>query len=251
MELKEVLKLRKASGILMKIVDNPAVVLLAQSAGLDFIFYDCEHGVISYEKLHDLMLMGNAKNFPAIVRVPQLGRQEVSRILDYGATGIMVPMIETMEQAEKLVTWSKYPPIGKRSYAGGANTDYAPSGHHAQHMESLNERTLTIAQIETVKGVENVDEILSVVGVDAAIVGPVDLGISMGNPDNVMDESELQLIRRVADSCKKYKKTFGIIGSVELLKYFRQDLNLMISTTDIGILRNGMEAAVIAYQEIN
>lgn len=97
-------------------------------------------------------------------------------------------MIETREQAELLAGWSKYPPVGRRSYSGGANTDYGPSGGHAQNMEKMNRHTMTIAQIETVKGVENIDEILRVEGIDAAIVGPCDLGISMGNPDNVMDE---------------------------------------------------------------
>lgn len=250
MELKQVWRDRKLKGVLVKVVDHPAMPIIAQQCGMDFVFYDCEHGVLSYEKLHDLMVLANGRGFSSVVRVPQLSRSDVSRILDYGAEGVMVPMIETREQAELLAGWSKYPPIGRRSYSGGANTDYGPSGGHAENMAKMNQRTMTIAQIETVKGVENIDEILSVDGIDAAIVGPCDLGISMGNPDNVMDEQELLLIRKVADACKKYDKAFGIIGGMNLLSYFRDDLNILVAAIDTNILRAGLKKAVDEYESL-
>ena len=250
MELKEVWKDRKLKGVLVKVVDNPAMAVIAQQCGMDFVFYDCEHGVLSYEKLHDLMVMANGRGFPSVVRVPQLARADVSKILDYGASGVMVPMIETREQAELLAGWSKYPPVGRRSYSGGANTDYGPSGGHAQNMEKINRHTMTIAQIETVKGVENIDEILRVEGIDAAIVGPCDLGISMGNPDNVMDERELALIQKVVDACKRHDKAFGIIGGMNLLSHFREDINILVAAIDTNILRAGMKKAVEEYEQL-
>ena len=124
MELKQLIKQQKAKGVLVKTLAHPSLVIMAQDCGMDFILYDCEHGVLSYEQLHDLMVLGNMRKLSSIVRVAQLARSDVSRILDYGAAGVMVPMIETAEQAEQLVQWSKYPPLGKRSYSGGANTHY-------------------------------------------------------------------------------------------------------------------------------
>ncbi len=115
MELKEVWKDRKLKGILVKVVDNPAMAVIAQQCGMDFV-YSCEHGVLSYEKLHDLMVMANGRGFPSVVRVPQLARAVCPRnLLDYGASGVMVPMIETREQAELLAGWSKYPPVEKEA----------------------------------------------------------------------------------------------------------------------------------------
>lgn len=250
MNIKEIAKNRKIKGLLVKIVDNPAIVIMAQNNGMDFVFYDCEHGVLSNEKLHDLMVLANASVFASIVRVPQLGRMDISRILDYGATGVMVPMIETKEQAELIVGWSKYPPIGKRSYSGGANTHYGPSGNHKENMNALNEKTMSIVQIETLKGVKNIDEILSVSGIDAAIVGPCDLGISMNNPDNMMDQKELQLINEVAKACKKHKKLFGIIGGMQLLNYFKDDIDILVAAIDTNILRDGIKKAVEEYDKI-
>lgn len=239
----------KLFGTLIKIVDNPAMIILAKDAGMDFVFYDCEHGMIPYERLHDLILMGNGIGIPSLVRVPQLSRSDVSRALDCGAEGVMVPMIETVEQAKQLVSWSKYLPIGNRSYSGGANTFYKPSGNHLKNMQELNHKTITIAQIETVKGIENVETIAQVEGIDALIVGPADLGISMGNPDNVMDSKELSMIKKVADVCRKYGKGFGIIGSLALIKEFKKDINLLVCAIDVNILRDGLKRYVEDYKE--
>ncbi|HIR28413.1 MAG TPA: 2,4-dihydroxyhept-2-ene-1,7-dioic acid aldolase [Candidatus Choladousia intestinigallinarum] len=251
MSLKDIMRERKAGGVLIKIVGHPAAVLIAKNVGMDFVFYDCEHGSLSYEKLHDLMVLGNQIGLPSVVRVPQLARGDVSKILDYGAQGVMVPMIESAEDARKLVEWSKYPPVGKRSYSGGANTNYGPSGGHAANMLNMNQRTLTIAQIETAEGVNCADEILSVEGIDAAIVGPCDLGISMGIPDNVMDVRELSAIEKVAEACRRHGKFFGIIGSMELMKYFKKDLDIIITAIDTNLLRAGMAASAEECRRLN
>lgn len=221
---------------------------MAKDIGLDFLFYDCEHGVIPYRTLHDTMLLGNSIGILSIVRVPQLCRHDVSQILDYGATGVMVPMIETREQAQQQVEWSKYPPLGKRSYSGGANTMYGTSGNHAINMRRMNEQTIVIVQIETLLGVANINEILSVEGIDAAIIGPCDLGISMNIPDNVLDEQELALIQSVQDACKMYQKTFGIIGTNKLLTNFKEHITWLVSAIDTNILRDGITKAVQDYE---
>lgn len=248
MELKDIMIQRKIKGVLVKVVNHPAMVIMAQDCGMDFAFYDEEHGVISEEKTHDLMVFGNAAGFPSIVRVPQLARRDVSRMLDAGAAGIMVPMIETKEQAQQLANWSKYPPLGKRSYSSGANTHYKSSPKHGENMENMNRRTISIVQIESVKGVEYVDEILSVEGIDAAVIGPCDLGISMGNPDNVMNPEELKLIQKVADSCKRHKKAFGIIGDMNLYEHFKDDITILIAAIDTRIIKEGLTKAVKQYE---
>ena len=250
MNLKDLMKNGKVKGVFVKTMAFPAMVILTQQCGMDFIFYDGEHGILDEERLHDLMVLGNCNDFPTIVRVPELSKREVSRILDYGATGVMVPMIETKEEAEKLAGWSKYPPIGRRSYSSGANTHYDSSGAHSANMVEMNERTIAIVQIETVRGIENIEEILSVDGIDAIIVGPCDLANSMGNPDYLMDEKELEMIQRVSDACKKYQKPWGIIGKMNMLRYFKDDLSILIGADDLGILRAGLKNAVKEYEEL-
>lgn len=217
---------------------------------MDFILYDCEHGVLSYEQLHDLMVLGNMRKLSSIVRVAQLARSDVSRILDYGAAGVMVPMIETAEQAELLVQWSKYPPLGKRSYSGGANTHYAPGGNHALHMKQLNEKTMSIVQIETKQGVENIEAILNVKGIDGVLIGPCDLAISLGRPDDLMHEEELSMIQKVADACLKRALGFGIIGGRAMQEYFKKESSLLVSAIDTALMREGLKQAVREYEQL-
>ncbi|NLC41831.1 MAG: 2,4-dihydroxyhept-2-ene-1,7-dioic acid aldolase [Erysipelothrix sp.] len=237
-------------GLFVKLFTNPAMYLMAKDAGLDFVFFDNEHQVFSKSKLHDLMLFGNNINLPTFVRVCELSKREIAQMLDSGATGIMVPMIETKEQAEKLVEYSKYAPIGKRGYSSGAHTNYGPSGNHQQNMDEKNQTVVTIAQIETKLGVENAEKILSVPGIDACILGPVDLSISLGNVGNVMHPNELAAIDKVVAVCKSLNIPYGIIGSNEILEHYKEDINYLVSYNDASILKDGFKQAVTKYTEI-
>ncbi len=237
-------------GVFVKLLTTPAMYLMAKNAGLDFVFYDNEHSVFNKTDLHDLMLFGNNIGIPSFVRVNELSKREISQALDSGATGIMVPMIETKEQAELLVEYSKYPPIGKRGYSGGANTNYGPSGGHRENMDNINLSTVTIAQIETRLGVENAEDIISVNGIDSVIVGPVDLSISLGNIGNIMHPDELKAIDHVVEICKKYNKPFGIIGSDAILRHYQKDLNYFVSAIDMNIIRDGFNLAVSKYKDM-
>lgn len=250
MTLKEKATLHPQTGLLVKVIATPALNLIAKQCGLDFIFYDCEHGALSYRELHDLMVMGNAIDLPSLVRVPQLTRRDISQVLDLGAEGVMVPMVETKAQALQLIEWALYPPFGKRSYSGGANTMYAQGGNHRKNMEMMNHKTLIIVQIETMKGVEHIDEILSINEIDAVIVGPCDLGISMGILDDVMNPLELEAIQRVIDACHQHKKSFGIIGSLTLLERFKNDITWFISAIDTNILRDAIKQVMQDTKEM-
>lgn len=241
---------QQLGGLFVQVLDNAPSVLMAQAAGFDFLFFDGEHGDIDANRLSTLMLLGNSIGIPSIVRAPQLARADVSRMLDLGASGVMVPMIESAAQAAKLVEWAKYPPMGSRSYSGGAHTGYGPSGHHEENMSRANVSTLAIAQIETVEGVEHVEEILAVPGLDAAIVGPCDLAISMGRPDEVGCPEELVLIDRVHAACRAARKGFGIIGGDALLARYAEDINLMVSAIDAHVLRDAFAQAKASYDKI-
>lgn len=214
------------------------------------MLYDCEHGMIPFEKLHDLILMGNAIEIPSIVRVPELCRSEVSKALDCGATGVMVPMVETREEAMRMVDWSKYPPHGKRGYSGGANTGYKPSGGHKKNMEIINKGMISIAQVETTKGVENLESIVSVDGIDAIVVGPADLAISLGIPGEMANPLLIDHIRKIAKVTKSHQKAFGIIGGLPLLKQFKEELNIIINAIDTHILRDGFMKNVRELNQI-
>lgn len=241
---------KKYYGLFVKLITNPAIQVMSKNLGIDLLFYDNEHSSFSKSELHNVFLFANNIGLPSFIRVGELSRREIGQMLDNGAAGIMVPMIETKEQAELLVKYSKYPPLGLRGYSSGAHTNYGPSGNHKENMQLKNETIVTIAQIETKEGVKNAREILEVEGIDACILGPVDLSISLGVVGNIMADIELEACRKVIDICKELDKPVGIIGSNEILEYFKEDLNYFISANDSSILRNGIKDAVEQYKKI-
>ena len=202
--------------------------------------FDCEHSHYSYESLHDMFIMGNALQLGGLLRVPQLSRDHISRAMDCGAIGAMVPMTDTVEQAEEIVRWSKYAPLGERGYGSGcAHTSYVGGGKHQEIMEHGNRKIISIAQIETKLAVDNSDQIAAVEGIDVLLIGPNDLSISLGFPGDLMNPIELDAIAHVAANCKKHGKFFGLHAGFKLLEKFSDDLSFVMSQTDTDILSEG------------
>ena len=242
MTLKEkLLSGKKIVGTMLRLTRNPAVVYLAKNAGLDFVMYDCEHSNYNFETLHDAFITADAMKLGGLVRVPCGTKDYISRVLDSGAAGVMVPMVETREHAETIVKYSKYMPIGDRGYtSGGAHTAYL-GGKHADVMKQGNDKVLSIAQIETKMAVDNLDAIAAVDGIDVLFVGPNDLSLSLGIPGDLMNPIELEAIAKVAAACKKHGKYFGMHAGAALLEKFKTDLNVVMSLTDTDLLAQGFE----------
>lgn len=204
--------------------------------------YDCEHSNYSMETLHDLFLTGNALKLDGFVRVPELSKDNISRVLDQGAHGVMVPMLETDEMAELLVKYSKYQPIGGRGYTGdGAHVYYTSGGKHLDVMENNNNTIISIAQIETKLAIENAEKIAATEGIDALLIGPNDLSLSLGIPGDLFNPIEIDAIEHVSSMCKKYNKAFGLHAGPDLVKRFYDDLNIVMINNDTSIITCGFK----------
>lgn len=243
MFLKEkLLSGQKIYGTMLRVVRNPAICMIAKNAGLDFVLFDCEHAAYNMETLHDLFITGNAYGLECYLRVPDLTKDYISRALDQGARGVMVPMLETAEMAKTLVDYSKYLPVGNRGYASGIpHVDYVTGGKHTDVMAEANKKVLTIAQIETKLSVDNAEAIASTPGIDAIIIGPNDLSISLGIPGDLFNPIEIEAISHVIAACKKNNVAFGLHGPAKLIEHFIDGINICIFQTDIDILTNGLK----------
>lgn len=243
MFLKEKIKKgMKVYGTILRIIRNPSICYIAKNSGLDFLLYDCEHSNYNLETLHDLFIIGNILGIGSIIRVPELTKGYISRALDQGANGVMVPMIESQDMVKDLIKFSKYKPIGNRGFFGaGAHTGYEIGRKHADIIKSSNDLVIAIAQIETRTAVENIDTIASTAGLDAIIVGPNDLSLSLGIPGDIFNRIEIEAIEHVAATCKKYNLAFGLHGNVKLLEKFERDLNIVLIQSDIDIMYNGFK----------
>jgi 2-dehydro-3-deoxyglucarate aldolase/4-hydroxy-2-oxoheptanedioate aldolase len=189
---------------------------LAASAGAEFIIFDQEHTGWSVETIRMLVATSGAADLVPMVRVPTTQYHLIACVLDVGARGIMVPMVESVEQARLIVQSAKYPPVGRRGAAFGvAHDDYA-GGSVDEKIKSANDELLLIAQIESVAGVECVEALAAVDGIDVLWIGHFDLTNSMGIPAQFGHRRYLDAVTRVVAACRANGKATGIMaGSVQ------------------------------------
>lgn len=251
MSVKKLREGKRIVGTMVRMVRNPAIVQIAYNAGLDFIMLDMEHGSYSIETVSDIAKVARSTGIGIFTRVPELARSYVSRLMDIGIEGIMVPMISTPEEAQQLVRWSRYTPIGNRGFGNiGAHTKFMGIGLDIlTFMNRQNESTIAIAQIETANAIKNIDAIAAVEGIDVLLVGPNDLAISLDVPGNTMGEKNQEAIRRVAEAAEKHNKVFAIHGNDALLDKWDSRLQMIMCSLDISILHNSFSSIVKKYQK--
>ena len=244
---KKVVAGESVYGMMIRQARDPGAPVLFAAAGYDFCFIDMEHGNYSMETVADLVRGAKSAGIAPIIRVPHLETYFISRVLDAGAEGFMVPMTSRREQAETIVRYSKYTPLGRRGYGGNTGqTDYKPV-KTVEFMKEANEHILVVAQIETQEAIDNIDQILSVEGIDVGLIGPNDLSISMGIPDQMGSEKLAQAIEKVVNSAKKHGKASGIhIGNIEAIRKWRaRGMTVLAYSTDINFMytasKSGLE----------
>ena len=189
---------------------------IAAEAGASFVVFDMEHTGWSIETIRGLMATTRAADTIPMVRVPATQYHLLSRPLDTGAMGLMVPMVESAEQAQVIVHSSKYPPAGGRGCAFGVAHDDYTGGDVFAKMTSTNDEIFLMAQIETARGVENCEAIAAVEGIDCLWVGHFDLTASMGIAAQFDHPDFLAALDRVVAACEANGKTAGIMaGNVD------------------------------------
>ncbi|MBM3794439.1 MAG: hypothetical protein FJW31_10290 [Acidobacteria bacterium] len=186
------------------------IAKLLESADLDFVLIDMEHSEFDVDKVADLITWFKATDIAPFVRVPGCHYHFMARVMDGGALGVMIPNLETPEQARLAVNSVKYAPMGKRGVGlGSAHTDYLNPDPAAYFRES-NEKSTIIAQIESTVGLANLDAIASTPGIDILWVGHFDLSQSMGIPAQFQHPDFLKALDDVITACKRHGKLAGI-----------------------------------------
>ncbi|MBI5283095.1 MAG: aldolase [Candidatus Solibacter usitatus] len=180
------------------------VIRILKAAGFDWAFLDGEHGGFDQETLQDLCRMAAKVDFCPIVRVADLQYSLIARALDCGAAGVIFPRVEDPRLLEQAVSWTKYPPVGIRGMGlTPLHVDFEPASI-PQIMAHMNSQQMVVLQIETVKALEARDELLSVAHIDAVMIGPVDLSISLGVPGEFEHPAMLDAVAKIAESCRAH-----------------------------------------------
>lgn len=209
---------------------NPAMAEILADAGFDWLWIDAEHSPMGMRDVQGI-LQAVEDRCACVVRVPTSNEVYIKKALDIGAPGIIAPHVDTVEIAEQVVNWAKYPPRGERSI--GVARAHGYGMEVAAYMENANDQIAVVVQIEHVKGAQDIERILDVAGVDAVFIGPYDLSGSLGKPGKLDDPAVQELINRVRKTCLKRKKPIGIIGvTVDAAKPF---LNQGYTLIAVGI----------------
>ena len=203
-------RLRAGERLLGAIVTPPAAALVeaCAHAGFDAVVLDAEHGPGDAALLEADLRAARAVGLPALVRVPTSADPLVLRVLDAGATGIVVPHVASEADARAAVTAAHYPPAGRRSLAGGTAAGRQGLAPLDEHLAAARAQTVVVVQIEDADGVERAEEIAAVPGIDAVFPGPGDLALDLGHPEGnahpaVRDALE-RILAAVADAPPAY-----------------------------------------------
>ncbi len=192
---------------------TPGIARIAAASGAEFVVFDMEHTGWHDETVAMLMATARSTDLVPLVRVPGKLYHLLSRPMDAGALGLMVPMVESAEQARSLVDSIKYPPVGSRGAAFGiAHDDYIP-GDVTATMTAANNEGLLLTQIESVEGLKNVDEIAAVDGVDIVWLGQFDLTASMGIPGQFTNQRYLDGVAAIVEAADRHGKAAGFMAT--------------------------------------
>ena len=195
-------------GVLLNL-PSAAVAEILAAAGFDWLFIDGEHGAIDSREIVEI-LQAVERDLACIVRIPELGRAAIKRALDMGAAGILVPQVETAEQAAEAVRLARYAPAGERGMGLARAHRYGFA--FREYVAQANDAIAVIIQVEHFRAVENIDRIAAVQGLDAVFLGPYDLSASLGYPGQIDHPRVVEAIEHVTRRCQVAGMRLGYFG---------------------------------------
>jgi 4-hydroxy-2-oxoheptanedioate aldolase len=230
---------------------SPEMMEILGLAGFDFITIDSEHAPSSDETNRLLIMAAECRNTPVFIRTSNKLDSSILRSLDIGAQGLLLPQVNSPEEAEKIVRAAKYYPQGSRGVGLGRGADYGMGIDLADYFKHANDNLLIAVQCENIAGLPYLDAIAAVPGVDSIFAGPFDLSQSMGVPGQIDAPQVREVIDRVLQISARYGKYAGIFTfSVEQAKeYAGLGFRYIIAGSDLHYLSDGCAAAVKALKD--
>jgi len=230
-------------------IGSPIITELVANYPFDWLLFDMEHGYLTENSLMGNMQAVRRSEIKQIVRVPSLNPAFIARVLDWGASGIMMPHVSSSEQAMACVDAMRYPPYGNRGYSGQVRS-FKYGLKTPTDIESINP-PLLVVQIEDYEGVLNAEAIAQVNGVDVLFIGPSDLKLDLSARNGATLEFK-EAIKIVADAANKCQKQAGILvkNIRDIPEYTKLGYSCLAIDSDLGILRNGYQSIIAKIKNL-
>lgn len=210
-------------------------------AGLDYVIIDTEHGCLSVETTADMIVAAERGGLLPYVRIGDIRRPNVLRMLDIGARGLIVPNIRSADEVRQLVEYAKFPPLGNRGYCPNRTTGWGADEWSKDvfgYMEECNRRCKLIPQCETREALEQIEEIAAIDGVDGIFIGPCDLSIALGIPLEFDSPVLLAACERVLAACRRYgREAYIFAGNMtDAVKWAKKGFDSVTYSLDASVL---------------
>ena len=253
MNLKEKLRIGELTVGSWITLAHPAIAEIMAKAGFDWLAVDLEHSVITIREAEELIRVIELCGVAPLVRLSANDPVQIKRVMDAGAHGIIVPMVNTRAEAEKAVSAVRYPPYGTRGVGLARAQGYGSS--FEKYKKWLNQESIVIVQVEHIKAVENLDAILSVEGVDGFIVGPYDLSGSLGIPGQFDNELMIEAMNKIKAFMRSSSKIPGyhvVEPDVDQLQQrVREGYRFLAYSVDFRMLDTCCRSAVRHLKPLN
>ena len=219
---------------------SPAVVEIMGIAGFDYVIIDCEHGPLNILAAEDMVRAAHLAGISAVIRVGENNAGMISRALDIGADAVQVPQICSKKDAEDLLQAAKYFPAGERGVCRYVRAAKYSAVEKNEYFKKANQESMVIIHIEGQEGINNLDEIISVDGIDIVFIGPYDLSQSLGLPGQVNHPLVEEKMRAVVEKARKNGKYVGtFVDDVETgNKWIKLGVQYISYSVDVGIIYN-------------
>jgi 2-keto-3-deoxy-L-rhamnonate aldolase RhmA len=230
---------------------SPNLWSMLTLGGLDFAVVDLEHSRFTTEEVAAFGAGANGSSIPLLVRIPRLDREAIGRVLDLGAAGVIVSRIETREEAEQLVRWTKFAPMGMRNAAFGVAYDSFQTDSWAETAAWANERTICIPLIETAAGADNIEEICAVADLDAIWVGPADMSQSLGRIGDLTSPEYTAVEESILEAAAAHDIPVGVWArtQAEIERQLARGYRAIAIGTDSAVLISALRESVARIKE--
>ena len=216
-----------------------------KTCGYDWLFIDCEHNSMTLDMAVQISVTANAAGISPIVRVPQGQLDMATRALDGGAYGIVMPHVDTPEEANAIADRLRYPPVGHRSIGGTMPQLGFATMPPDQSTKIVNDNLIVVVMLESPLAIRNADAIAAVPGVDVLLIGTSDLTLEMGLPGQLMHPDVVAAYQTVVDACKRHGKWAGMGGVYTdegLTKYIGMGVKMVLAGNDLPFLMQAASA---------
>jgi 2-keto-3-deoxy-L-rhamnonate aldolase RhmA len=240
-------------GLAACVMGLPEMVPIARGAGFDFLLVDMEHGRITIDALAGICIAGLQSNFPVLARVTGPGSPDLARVLDCGATGVVVPHVDSVDQARAITAACRFAPLGARAIPGPlAIMNFCPSAP-AELITTSEAKIEVIAMIESCAGLAAAPEIAGVQGLTSLMIGANDLAAAMGHVGDVGHADVQQAFADIAGAAARANIGFGAMGlPTELLHSHALNLGagLIVATNEINLLVDGAHDTLAQFRAL-